>query len=299
MKTVDSSSLLSSASLPTRRLVGTEQSSLPQLLISARSAVECLEAVHGGAEILDLKEPASGALGRVTAEQLAACLAVLEPHSDGISVSLAMGELLEWGPGLSPDQSAFVEIIRAHKHRIRFLKFGLSGCDESAFRAEWTVRLSALRRLVSASSLTDGTQSGAVNQTRIHSEPHFIPACYADWKQAASPPPIAVVSALPNLCSPGMLIDTFVKNGTGVFGYLSSGELEVISQSCRAASMFLALAGQIGVSDLSRVAGVCPDIVGVRGVVCREGRESALDGKLVATFRSRLHEAFELAGNSR
>ncbi len=170
VKTVDSTSDISSAPLPHGVPAARGQGLVPQLLVSARSAVECLEAIRGGAEILDLKEPSLGALGRVTAEQLARCLSVLEAQSTGISISLAMGELLDWSNQLTPAQVAFLEIIRAHKHRIRFLKFGLSGCDEFSLKAEWTNRLSSLRRFLADPFEVDEIRAG------IKWQSHFCPS---------------------------------------------------------------------------------------------------------------------------
>ncbi len=96
-----------------------------------------------------------------------------------------------------------------------------------------------------------------------------------------------------------MLIDTYVKNGTGVFGCLTTAELIRIAEQCRVAGVFMALAGQIGVSDLGAVAAVSPEIIGVRGAVCREGRQSSLEAELVQSFRNQLHEAFQVSVTTR
>ncbi|MBL8815603.1 MAG: hypothetical protein JNL58_06210 [Planctomyces sp.] len=299
MKPVDSTLDLCSAPLPAGSVVGRGQSLVPQLLVSARSAVECLEAIRGGAEILDLKEPSEGALGRVTTEQLARCLTVLEAQSANITISLAMGELLDWGAQLDPSRVAFLNVVRAHKHRIRFLKFGLAGCDEFSLRANWLDRLSGLRTHLAEPVEDDEAQAGTQQHDSVPAEPYLIPACYADWRQAASPSPGEVVSALPELVSAGMLIDTFIKNGTGVFGCLTTAELSRIARECRATGVFLALAGQIAAGDLGAVAAVNPEIIGVRGAVCREGRQSSLDGELVRSFRNQLYKTFQLAVTTR
>ena len=43
----------------------------PQLLVSVRNATEAAAAVLGGADILDVKEPANGPLGRGRPDRLA------------------------------------------------------------------------------------------------------------------------------------------------------------------------------------------------------------------------------------
>ena len=44
----------------------------PQLLVSVRDATEAAAALHGGAGLIDVKEPARGPLGRADAATIAA-----------------------------------------------------------------------------------------------------------------------------------------------------------------------------------------------------------------------------------
>ena len=109
-----------------------------------------------------------------------------------------------------------------------------------------------------------------------------IAAAYAD--AAALDPPALAPAWLPALVErtgiAGALVDTFVKDGRGLYGWLSESELaDLIARTRRAGATF-AVAGQLRPGELCRVAA---DVVGVRSAVCREGdRTAELRAELVA-----------------
>lgn len=105
-----------------------------------------------------------------------------------------------------------------------------------------------------------------------------IAAAYAD--AAALDPPALAPAALPEVVArsgvAGALVDTYVKDGRGLYEWLSPTELEALIG--RTPGTF-AVAGQLRLEDLGRVHA---DIVGVRSAVCRGGRTGRLDAGLVA-----------------
>jgi hypothetical protein len=109
-----------------------------------------------------------------------------------------------------------------------------------------------------------------------------IAAAYAD--AAALDPPALAPTCLPALVErtgiAGALVDTFVKDGRGLYGWLSESELaDLIERTRRAGAMF-GVAGQLRPGELRRVDA---DVIGVRSAVCREGdRTSELQAELVA-----------------
>jgi (5-formylfuran-3-yl)methyl phosphate synthase len=109
-----------------------------------------------------------------------------------------------------------------------------------------------------------------------------IAGAYAD-AEALDPPALAP-KLLPGLVErtgiAGALVDTFVKDGRGLYGCLSESQLgELIVRTRRAGASF-AVAGQLRLGELRRAAA---DIVGVRSAVCRGGdRRAELDANLVA-----------------
>src|SRR6476619_7599830 len=65
----------------------------PGLLVSVRSASEAITALAGGADVIDVKEPARGALGAADFETLDEIVKVVRGQA---IVTAAMGELADW-----------------------------------------------------------------------------------------------------------------------------------------------------------------------------------------------------------
>jgi hypothetical protein len=109
-----------------------------------------------------------------------------------------------------------------------------------------------------------------------------IAAAYAD--AAALDPPALAPAWLPGVVDrsgiAGALVDTFVKDGRGLYAWLSEAELADLSGRTRRAGAIFGVAGQLRRGELGRVDA---DIVGVRSAVCRGGDRAAdLDTDLVA-----------------
>ncbi|MBY0229303.1 MAG: (5-formylfuran-3-yl)methyl phosphate synthase [Gemmataceae bacterium] len=85
---------------------------MPGLIVSVRSAEEARIALENGADLIDVKEPSRGALGRADD---AVIEAVLDAVAGRLPVSAALGELAE-----GAERSACAE-------RLAFLKAGLAG----------------------------------------------------------------------------------------------------------------------------------------------------------------------------
>ena len=110
----------------------------------------------------------------------------------------------------------------------------------------------------------------------------MIAAAYAD-ADALDPPALAP-AWLPELVEragiSGALVDTFVKDGRGLYGWLSEPELADLIARTRGAGASFGVAGQLTRGELRRVPA---DVVGVRSAVCRGGdRAAELDAELVA-----------------
>jgi hypothetical protein len=109
-----------------------------------------------------------------------------------------------------------------------------------------------------------------------------IAATYAD-AHTLDPPALAPAE-LPELIErtgiAGALVDTFVKDGRGLYGWLSESELARLVARTHAVGGTFGVAGQLRLGELRRVAA---DVVGVRSAVCRGGeRTSSLEAELVA-----------------
>jgi hypothetical protein len=90
-------------------------SSAPKLLVSVRSADEVAAALTGGADLIDVKEPAKGALAPAEAEVVAAVVAAVKGK---VPVSAALGE---WSPSAITDAHWHLEL------KLNYVKWGLAG----------------------------------------------------------------------------------------------------------------------------------------------------------------------------
>jgi uncharacterized protein (UPF0264 family) len=75
----------------------------------------------------------------------------------------------------------------------------------------------------------------------------------------------------------GVLIDTWIKDGRGLLRHLSADALAAWVIRARRAGLLTALAGSLTADDLKVLRDIEPDVVGVRGAVCRGGRAGTID----------------------
>ncbi len=218
---------------------------MAELLVSVRSASEAKAALEGGASIIDVKEPSRGPLGRADLSTIAA---VIESIALRVPVSAALGEILEY-PELSP-------ILR-----LDYVKWGLA---KSGLR--WQEAL-----LQAAGSWTE---------LKSHCLP--VAVAYADWQQAQSPPPTAVWAFARNNGWKVLLLDTFKKGEGTLLDWISLDEIQRMCGRCRNHQILIALAGSLGEKEITELLLLEPDILAVRGSVCRgHDRMATVDSALV------------------
>ena len=221
-----------------------------KLLVSVRNVAESQAAILGGADIVDLKEPARGPLGPVDPATLAA---VLDQVGAAAPVSAAWGELLDWRPNL-------VSCLTSSVARLRFLKVGLAGCATRP--AQWHAAWDAARR---------ETPPGVA----------LTPVAYADAATAESPSPRAAIDWAGAAGCRTMLIDTFRKDAGNLADHCLEEELCELVAAARRLRIRLGLAGSLAGQTFARVVGLGPALVGVRGAACRGGRQGVVDAALV------------------
>ena len=117
-----------------------------------------------------------------------------------------------------------------------------------------------------------------------------IAAAYADAERA----PAAAAARGPRTAARragvgGVLLDTAVKDGRGLFEWLAPDVLAAIVADAHAAGLEIALAGALRAEDLAAVRATGADIAGVRSAACRDGRRTApLDPRRIAGLRALL-----------
>lgn len=223
-----------------------------QLLVSIRNAAEAVAALAGGADLIDVKEPSRGPLGRADAETIAA---VVQEVGGRVPVSAALGELRDNPPGGASDLPASVQ----------YVKWGLCGLGREC----WVDKLRAARR---------ATVGRCV-----------VAVAYADAVRAGSPPAAEVVAfAVAEQMSP-VLFDTFGKDGSGLLDWLSADEITSLVADCRGAGDKVALAGSLDADAIRRLGHLRPDWFAVRGAVCDGGRGGTVSEKKVRELAEFVH----------
>jgi uncharacterized protein (UPF0264 family) len=218
------------------------------LLVSVRSPAEAEAALAGGADLIDIKEPERGSLGRADDATLNAVLGQVAGRRP---VSAALGELLS-----APEPAAVTGLSYA--------KWGLTGWA-SAGAGDWR------RALREAAARLRGTDPGC----------RLVVAAYADWRRAACPSPEEVRAAVEEEGWGTLLMDTWDKDGSTLLDWMPPEEVERLCRGCRAGGVRVALAGSLGVAEIEALRQAAPDWFAVRGAACRGGRTGTIDARAV------------------
>jgi (5-formylfuran-3-yl)methyl phosphate synthase len=229
-----------------------------RLLLSVSDAHEARVAVEAGVDIVDVKNPAEGSLGAPAPGVIERVREVVPPERP---VSAAIGDL----PNLPG--TAALAALGAARSGAAYVKIGLLGPSTTH---EAVAVLGAAREAV------DG---GAV----------VIAGAYADAERVpgGSLPPRAVVAAARRAGVGGCLLDTAVKDGRGLFEWVTPEALAELVAEGHAAGLEMALAGALRAEDLRVVRATGADIAGVRAAACRDGQRTApLDAERIGRLRA-------------
>jgi dihydroneopterin aldolase len=88
-----------------------------------------------------------------------------------------------------------------------------------------------------------------------------------------------------------LLIDTHDKTHGGLLDHLCIDSLRELGQFARESRVRLALAGSLSAASIEKLLPLAPAYVGVRGAVCRGGREGAVDAALVKSLARQVRAA--------
>ncbi len=235
-----------------------------ELLISVTGAHEVGAAVAGGADIVDVKNPAEGSLGAGFPHVIRRVRALTPAETP---VSAAIGDF----PALPG--TAALAAAGAAACGVQYVKVGLLGPrdHDQAFAL-----LSAVCRAV-----RDVSPGARVMAT-----------AYADAHATGSLPPLDLPAVAAEAAADGCMIDTAVKAGTTLFDELAPADLASFIEDCRDKGLLCALAGSLRAADIPRLRELRPDIVGFRGAACADGRrDGAVDHAAVRRLKDLLAQS--------
>jgi uncharacterized protein (UPF0264 family) len=228
---------------------------MPRLLVSVRDSTEAEAALIGGADLIDIKEPRNGPMGRADDSVIESIVRTVAGRAP---ISAACGELELGAPPLP--------------HGLVFAKFGLAG---------WSGRdwISACDRVRATLQVGCG----------------FVAVAYADWQMCATPTPEEIADAAIVHRFGAFLIDTHDKSGGTLLDHLSVAAMTTLTRRCQSAGIPVALAGSLGLEEIERLRAANPDWYAVRGAACDGGREGTIDSRLVRRLKEALSSKTRVA----
>jgi uncharacterized protein (UPF0264 family) len=235
-----------------------------QLMISVVSAVEAREAMLGGAEILDVKNPSEGSLGAQFPRVIQEIKGLV---AKGIAISAAIGDM----PNLPG--TAALAALGAAACGADYIKVGLHGprSEEEALILLREVRLAVVDYHTSV-----------------------IAAAYADFQRAGTLNPDCLSRVAASAGISGCLLDTAIKDTHNLFDFLNPQTLHRLAEQAHDAGLLFGLAGALREQDLPIALDLGADVVGLRTAACRDYRRN---GPLESVRVQRLHQLSKHAQN--
>lgn len=219
------------------------------LLASVATPKEAAEAVAWGADIVDLKDPAKGALG---AWGLAAVREVVGALGSQRTLSATLGDL-PMQPALLAEAAAATAATGVALVKVGFF----AGGDVAAC-------IAALKPLARR-----GVRLVAV-------------------MMADQSPELALVPALAAAGFAGAMLDTADKAGGSLCAHQDSRALARFVTQARANGLICGLAGSLALEDIGLLLPLRPDYLGFRTALCGGDRTGALDFTAFAQVRAAL-----------
>lgn len=212
---------------------------MTKMLASVTGVDEARLALEYGADFIDLKNPAEGALGGLplsVISQVVAALAGVRP------VSATIGDL-----PMQPELIA-AAIAGTAETGVDIIKVGLFGRSGHA-------------------ECIDAIAPLAARGVRV------IAVLFADGK-----PDFTLLPMLASAGFHGVMLDTASKSGMRLVDFLGDQVLRDFVQSSRALGLLTGLAGSLSAVDVAPLAAIGPDYLGFRGALCENSdRQTSLD----------------------
>jgi (5-formylfuran-3-yl)methyl phosphate synthase len=214
-----------------------------KLLISPMNEKEALQAIAGGADIIDVKNPQEGPLG---ANFPWVIKRIREITPKGIQVSCTIGEV----PDLPGSMS--LAALGAASLGVDYIKVGLYG-----FQTEQEAII-----------LLD-----CVNKAAKECNPQIkvVAAGYADAQRIGALDPLQIPEVAFKAQVDIAMLDTAIKDGKTLFSFLSLEQIKKFVDYSHYLHLEVALAGSLRKEDLIKIAALGADIAGVRGAACTKG----------------------------
>ncbi len=219
------------------------ESDVLKLLVSPVDEAEALEAVAGGADIIDVKNPAEGSLG---ANFPWVIRRVREVVPRGIEVSATVGDV-PFKPG-----TVALAALGAAVSGVDYVKIGLYGVrqfEDAVYLSKQAVR--------------------AVKE--FNSRVRVVIAGYADAEKVGAIDPFLIPLVAEEAEADVAMVDTAIKNGVSLVELWDEEKMARFVSLAKERGLIVALAGSLRKKDLPLIVSSGADIAGVRGAACEGG----------------------------
>jgi (5-formylfuran-3-yl)methyl phosphate synthase len=226
---------------------------MTKMLISVRSVAEAMLAAGGGADFIDLKEPAAGALGGLPVPTITAVLAALRRSGSRLPVSATIGDL-----PMTALAAILAQVDAVAGCGVDYVKVGIERHAGAAL---------VLRALAASGHAV-------------------VPVFIADRGVDAADLQLAC-----GLGFPGLMVDTADKAAGSLFERMATHDLRAFVQAVRGAGALAGLAGALRLHHLRPLRELAPDFAGFRSAVCDGDRAGTLDVRRLHALALALHSA--------
>lgn len=209
-------------------------------------------ALAGGAEIIDCKDPARGALGALEIDEIRDIVLAVAGR---VPVSATVGDIKECLDDL-------LEAVAATAATgVDVVKVGFYGTEID----------SVLARALATARVGGARLFGVLMADRV-----------SDF---------ALLGDLSRAGFIGAMLDTVEKGRGSLTGIMDHGRLTQFLGEARGRGLVAGLAGSLRISDIAPLSAIRPDILGFRGALCAGGRNGPLEGARVGDIRRALDGA--------
>jgi uncharacterized protein (UPF0264 family) len=234
-----------------------------RLLVSVSNAAEAADALAGGADVIDAKDPGAGPLGAVslaTFRRIAHAIRGARPLTAALGDASDPGTLRRTASAFATDGAWLVKVGFA----------GVAGTNRVADLLATAI---------------DGVAEGCANRPAEREASGVIAVAYADAERAQAPRPDVVLALAARAGATGLLIDTFDKDGPGLRSIVGAAALTSLVEAGHQAGLLVALAGRLAAGDLPSISETGADVAGVRGAACGGRRTGRIDADRVRELR--------------
>lgn len=237
-----------------------------KLLVSPRNLKEAVVAIKSKVDFIDCKNPDEGSLGANFPWIIKEMKKLIPPNSSQL-LSATIGDF-PYLPG-----SASLAALGAAVSGADIIKVGLKGPKN----LEEGINL--MQKVVKAVK-------------HYNNDIKIVTAGYADKKRMDSSPDFL---ALPKIAADSgseiVMLDTYIKDGKGLFDFLSVEQLLQFKNIASDLNLEVALAGNLRKDSISKIKEISPDLIGVRSVVCEgfDRQNGTIQNHLIEELRNELY----------